>query len=152
MSLRGTKLRLFGDVAIGAIGGAKNGAFGSLLLAAARNNMLAVGTLSMTAGACALGGALMIIPGMLAHDWLFDNKSDVSFLMQVANTGFRAGLAFVGGCAGAAILGMAIVPIGLTSLTASLTFSLLSVIVHMITEITAPTLRDRSDNLSSRIS
>lgn len=141
-----TKLQLVGDVAVGAIGSAKNGVFGSFLLAAS-NHMVAVETLSTMAWTCALGGALTIFPAMIAHDWLFANKkSDHSFLMQIATVGFRGVFAFVSGCTGAAILGLAIVPTGLTSLTASLTFSLLVLMTRMIAEATAPALQSKANN------
>ncbi|WP_019215703.1 hypothetical protein [Legionella tunisiensis] len=65
-----TKLQLVGDVAVGAIGSAKNGVFGSFLLAAG-NHAVAVESLSTLAGVCALGGALTIIPVIIAYNWLF---------------------------------------------------------------------------------
>ncbi|KTC96232.1 hypothetical protein [Legionella feeleii] len=147
-----TKKQLVGDVAVGAIGGAKNGVFGNLLLAAG-NHMVTVESLSTLAGACALGGALTIIPAMIAHNWLFANKnSDTSFLMKIATVGFRGGFAFISGCTGAAVLGLAIIPTGLTSLTASLTFSLLVLMTRMIGEAAAPALQsDTNKNAAMSI-
>lgn len=146
-----TSLQLVGDVAIGAIGSARNGVLGSFLLATG-NHMVTVETLATMAGACALGGALTIIPAIIAHNLLFGNKkNDSSFLMQMATVGFRGGFAFVSGCTGAAILGLAIVPTGLTSLTASLTFSLLVVMTNMIVEATAPQPKANNNNLPRSI-
>ncbi len=66
--------------------------------------------------------------------------------MQMATVGFRGSFAFVSGCMGAAILGLAIPSTGLTSLTASLTFSLLVLMTRMITEATAPALQPRTNS------
>ncbi|WP_019217537.1 hypothetical protein [Legionella tunisiensis] len=89
-----TKLQLAGDVALGALGGARKGVFGSLLLSAAESSIPTLGTIATMAGACALGGALLIVPAMVVHKMLISEpKRDASFLAQMttltANICFR---------------------------------------------------------------
>lgn len=147
-----TTLQLAGDVAVGALGGARKGVLGTLLLSAAENSLPTVGTIATMAGACALGGALLIIPAMVAHKMLFSEpKSDVSFLanMVTLTTGvcFNAAFAFTSACVGAAVLGLAMTPVALTSLTASLTFGLLGLMSRLIIEATRPTAELQVDDL-----
>ena len=124
--------QLVGDVGVGALNAAKNGVFGGLLIGA---TIPTVGSLVMTASAAALGGALLVIPAMMAYKAFinadyFDTSS--SFLDFMENTGFRPAFAFNAGCMGAAILGTAILQVGVACLAASLTFSLLNKVTQMI--------------------
>lgn len=152
-----TPLQIVGDVAVGAIRSAENGVFGSLLLSAAGNQVPhSVASLSTLAWTCALGGAVVVIPAMIAHQMLFDDPTrDNTFPAQlgimIANTCFKAGVAFVSGCMGAAILGFAMTPVGITSLTASLTFSLISLTTRMIIEAAAPSPRTNDHFLAAMV-
>lgn len=129
--------QLIGDIGVGAMNTAKNGVFGGLLIGA---TIPTIGSLVMTAGAAALGGALLVIPAMMAYKAFIDNNYfDNSFLSYMENTGFKAAFAFTAGCLGAAILGTAILQVGIACLTASLAFSLLSKVTQMIIGATTDT-------------
>jgi hypothetical protein len=127
--------QLVGDVGVGALNTAKNGVFGGLLIGA---TVPTIGSLVMTASAAALGGALLVIPAMMAYKAFINaDYFDRSLLAYIENTGFRAAFAFTAGCLGAAILGTAILQVGVSCLAASLTFSLLAKMTQII--ITATT-------------
>ncbi|WP_133136831.1 hypothetical protein [Legionella rowbothamii] len=122
--------QLIGDVGIGALHTAKNGVFGGLLIGA---TVPTIGSLVMTASAAALGGALLVIPAMMAYKAFINTEYfDKSFLTYMENTGFKAAFAFTAGCLGAAILGTAILQVGVACLAASITFSLLAKMTQMI--------------------
>ncbi|CAM4454130.1 MAG: hypothetical protein LEGION0403_FIIPPAGN_01248 [Legionella sp.] len=134
--------QLVGDVGVGALNAAKNGVFGGLLIGATAPT---VGALVMTASAAALGGALLVIPAMMAYKTFINAEYfDSSFLTYMENTGFKAAFAFTAGCLGAAILGTAILQAGVACLAASLTFSLLGKMTQMIIGAT-------TDGLSSEV-
>lgn len=143
-----TKLQLAGDVVVGAIGGARKGIMGGFLLSAVEGSVPTVGTIATMAGACALGGALLIIPAIIAHKMLIsDPNSKTPFLTQMAtitaNVCFKAAFAYTSACVGAAILGLAITPIALSSLSASLAFGLIGLMTSMIVVATSPEEIDR---------
>ncbi|MFJ1268867.1 hypothetical protein ACD661_09895 [Legionella lytica] len=126
--------QLIGEVGIGALNTAKKGVLGGLLIGATAPT---IGSLVMTASAAALGGALLVIPAMIAYKALLNNEYlDHSFLSYMEHTGFKAAFAFTAGCLGAAILGTAILQVGLACLTASLTFSLIGKMNNMIIDAT----------------
>ncbi|MCC5015389.1 MULTISPECIES: hypothetical protein [unclassified Legionella] len=146
--------KLVGEMVNGALNGAKNGVLGSLLLASAAGSSIpAIGSLGAVAGACALGAALMIIPAILVYNKLVADPDGSSFLLHTTPTlvALRAGLAFASGCAGAAILGLAVVPLGLTCLSASLTLGVLDLINHLIADLTAPRLLPNDTYLAMRV-
>lgn len=126
------------DVAVGAVNGMSNGLFGSLLLTAA-GSTLVVGSIAAVATACALGGAIAIIPAILLREQLVGSvRSNVntSFLLRIAtNTMLRTALAFSAGFIGAAIMGLAITPVVLSAMTGTLAFGLLSAITMTLFEL-----------------
>ncbi|STX41664.1 Uncharacterised protein [Legionella donaldsonii] len=143
-------VQLAGDVAIGALGNARKGLFGTLLLSAAENSIPTVGSIATMAGACALGGALLIIPAMAIRKMLISElQPNASFLAMVANSTanlcFRTAFSVTSACVGAAVLGLAMTPAVLTSLTASLTFGLIGFMAALIVEAARPTKEQRVD-------
>lgn len=142
---RRNALELARDLAIGAVGGAKNGVIGSLILSAGAGTTFAVGSLTAVATACALGGAIAIIPALWMHQTFLEEPANAPFLMRVTTSlSFRAAVAFSSACIGAAIFGLAMIPTGLTALTASLTLGLFSALANAIVMMTSnpPTAED----------
>jgi hypothetical protein len=134
---RRTNLQVVGDLAVGAIGGLKNG-FGGTLILGGMGITIAT-PIAGVAMACALGGMLTIIPAIYLYEELFRCPSNTPFLVKAAtDMVVRAAFAFGSGCLGAAILGFAMVPVGLAALTASFTFGLLSTLTGLIVDCTAP--------------
>ena len=129
-------LQVFGDLALAGARGATNGFFGRYILTTAGyGGYAAAGSLATIAGACALGGALLIIPAIMLHKMLFDEPN--SFLLDLTtNIAFRSAFAFGSACLGAAILGLAIIPVGVTALSSSLAFGILNMMTKMIVELT----------------
>ncbi len=144
-----TRSQLVGDVGVGALNAAKNGIFGGLLIGA---TLPTIGSLVMTASAAALGGALLVIPAMMAYKASINAEHyDTSFFKYMENTGFKAAFSFTAGCLGAAILGTAILQVGLACLAASLTFSLLNKMTQMIIDATAPNKYSPENYLVARM-
>ncbi|WP_058533055.1 hypothetical protein [Legionella saoudiensis] len=144
-----TRSQLVGDVGVGALNAAKNGIFGGLLIGA---TLPTIGSLVMTASAAALGGALLVIPAMMAYKASINAEHfDSSFFTYMENTGFKAAFSFTAGCLGAAILGTAILQVGLACLAASLTFSLLNKMTQMIIDATAPSKYSPENHLVARM-
>ena len=131
-------LQVIGDIAVAGLHGLKNGAIGTMVLTTTAG-LAFVGPLTAVATACALGAALTIIPALYLYNSYFKMSSNDPFIVKAGvETFFRGALAFSSACLGAAILGYALAPIGLTALTGSLTFSLLKAITNLIVDATAP--------------
>ena len=129
-------LQAIGDIAVAGVHGFKNSAVGTVVLAT--TGIAFVGPLTTVAAACALGAALTIIPALYLYGEYFNmSKSNPYTVKAGVETLFKAAFAFGSACLGAAILGYALAPIGLTALTGSLTFSLLKVITNLIVDATA---------------
>lgn len=132
-----SNFQVVGDAAVAGINGFKNGAAGKVLLTVTGMGIAA--PITAVATACAIGAALTIIPAMYLYEEFFKVPRHAPFLAKMgADILFKSALAFASGCLGAAILGLAIAPIGLAALSASLTFGLLDVMTHLIVDCTAP--------------
>ena len=144
-----TNLQLTGDIAIAGLGGAKTGVIAGLGLSAAVGGTLVVGSIGAIAGACALGAAIGIIPAMMLHKMLFnpiDTPSNSAFLLRIAtNNLFRSAFAFSSACIGAAILGMAIMPIATAAFCTTFALGLFSVLVNAVSQFTTPANQSKAE-------
>jgi hypothetical protein len=131
-----TNLQAAGDVAVAGMKGFVNGAAGSFILAG--TGMAFAGPIAAVASACALGAALSIIPAYHLYKEFIKPTSSSSLVNAGVDFLSKASFAFASGCLGAAILGMAVAPIGLVALSASLTFGIINLMTALIVESTAP--------------
>ena len=97
------------------------------------------GPILAMAGACALGGAIAILPIMYLREAtrkalrLDGHDYDHNFMLNAAtNVSFDALFAVSAACIGAAILGYALVPVATTALTGVLAFEILKTINYSL--------------------
>lgn len=144
-------LQVVGDIAVAGIHGFKNGAAGTVILAT--TGLAFVGPLTAVATACALGAALTIIPALYLYQSYFQMSQNDPYLVKAGvETIFRGTFAFASACLGAALLGYALAPIGLTALAGSFAFSLLKIMTNLIVDATAPNEWSNDKQLAVTIS
>ena len=107
------------DIARGALGNAKNALAGAPISAYLGSSVLATNSLATLVGACALGGAILIVPAMIAHKQLGLNPTGTLTL------GLKPLFAFASACIGAALCGLAVLAVAKAALIGSLTFLLI---------------------------
>lgn len=112
------------DVLSGSYAGLKQGFFGSLFLTAS-GGALVSSAMTAAVGACALGGAIVILPAIFLKQALMDNITStvaLSFMDPLLNFAFS----FAAGYVGATILGLAAMPVALTALSGAIMLYCLS--------------------------
>ena len=129
-----SKRQMAGDLVIGTIGQTVHGVYGSLLLGVTGSSILAAGSLSLVASACAIGGAVVIIPAVLLRQMTYGKNTNLHFLLKLAaDVTLSAAIAFAAGCIGAATLGLAMTPVGLAALSGALVFQLFNTLTKLVT-------------------
>ena len=142
---RRSKLGLAVDVAIGSFKGFELVAFGSLpsILAAEYSSNIALATVGASpilalAGACALGGAISILPILYLREATrnllgINNNHDQDFMLKAAtNLSFNALFAVSSAAIGAATLGFALTPAVTTALAGAFVLQILKVIYRSL--------------------
>ena len=131
---RRNRLGLGTDIAMGAFKGMEFGLFGHLFVTAS-GVTVAAGSLTALTTACAVGGAIAIIPAIVLSEKL-GYPYHFSFLLEIATaTVFRAAFAIGAGCIGAALMGLAITPTVLTALTVPLAYGLINMLTQTLYEL-----------------
>lgn len=139
-----TSSQLMGDVAIGSLYGARNGAVGGLFLVASTVGM-SLGFVGAMSAACAVGAAIIVIPAMAIHSSFMRYSELSGFLLLAGSILLKTAFAVAAACIGAAILGLPILyfasPVALTAMS----FAISNYTNGLITELSAPQMRHQRD-------
>jgi len=137
--MRRNTLGIASDIGLGAFKCAQYGLFGDLFLTAAGCTLGGISITAMaTAGAA--GGAILVIPFILLSEQLEDyllNRNSNFILRAVGETVMKGAFAAAAGLVGAAIMGLALTPVVLSTVSATLAFGFINLITHALVELGA---------------
>ncbi|PJD92412.1 MAG: hypothetical protein CK424_05775 [Legionella sp.] len=128
------------DIAKGALSSAKNVLIGAPMSAYLGSSVLATSSLATVVGACALGGALLIVPLMILQKKSqysppqYSLREQQDFNSRVTRA-LHVAFVFGSACLGAAVCGLAILTVAKAALMGSLTMFILSSLMTKLNSI-----------------